>query len=189
MLDNGVNDKVNAVYSYMGAVFAAGKFTTAGGIVANRIAMWNGANWSALGTGIGGASEVFALCGNSSELIVGGHFNSAGGVVANNIARYGTLTSVSSTGGNLPSEYKLYQNYPNPFNPSTLIRFDMPEQSEASVKVFDINGKLVNTLYEGQLNAGSYSINWNASGIASGVYFYNIETGKFSRTMKMILMK
>ncbi len=92
-------------------------------------------------------------------------------------------------------QFLLLQNYPNPFNPETNIKFDLPENSFVKIKVFDILGKLVTTLLDQRLNAGSYSVNWDASQYSSGVYFYSLETvspgevGKFIQTKRMILLK
>lgn len=89
----------------------------------------------------------------------------------------------------LPKEFKLYNNYPNPFNPETVIRFDLPEQAHVTVKVYNIQGQLINTLVNGKMNAGAHSVNFMPKGMASGVYFYKIEAGKFSAVNKMIFLK
>ena len=95
----------------------------------------------------------------------------------------------------LPANYSLIQNYPNPFNPNTTIKFTIPElESEASLKnvklqVYNITGKLVRTLVNENFPAGTYSVNFNASDLSSGVYFYKIEIDGFSETKKMILVK
>jgi len=83
----------------------------------------------------------------------------------------------------------LHQNYPNPFNPSTKIKFDISSPGFTFIKVFDSNGKQVNELLSSQLNAGSYEINFNGERLSSGVYYYKIESGNFTETRKMILMK
>jgi predicted GH43/DUF377 family glycosyl hydrolase len=89
----------------------------------------------------------------------------------------------------IPLSYLLHQNYPNPFNPSTTIEFDLPKTSEVSLKVFNILGEEVATLVSDRLSAGSYSYEWDASKLASGVYLYRLETEGFVQTKKMILMK
>jgi hypothetical protein len=83
----------------------------------------------------------------------------------------------------------LSQNYPNPFNPSTTIEFDLPKTSEVSLKVFNILGEEVTTLVSDMLSVGSYSYEWDASSLASGVYLYRLEAEGFVETRKMILMK
>jgi photosystem II stability/assembly factor-like uncharacterized protein len=87
------------------------------------------------------------------------------------------------------SEYTLKQNYPNPFNPSTKIAFSIPSSSFVSLKVFDILGNEINTLVNRELTQGSYEVQFNGTDLPSGVYFYNLTAGDFSKTMKMNLLK
>ena len=89
----------------------------------------------------------------------------------------------------LPTVYSLYNNYPNPFNPATTIKYDIPEQSYVTIKIYNIVGEEVVTLLNEEQNAGRYQIQWNATQLASGVYFYRIQAGQFSDTKKMIMMK
>ncbi len=89
----------------------------------------------------------------------------------------------------LPTEYDLDQNYPNPFNPGTTINYQLPENNQVSLKVYDILGNLVSTLVDQQMDAGYHSVNWDASQLASGIYIYRIISGSFISTKKMILMK
>jgi hypothetical protein len=89
----------------------------------------------------------------------------------------------------VPTEYSLDQNYPNPFNPSTTINYQLPANNHVSLKVYDILGNLVSTLVDEEMEAGYYSVNWNASQLASGIYIYRIISGTYVSTKKMILMK
>ncbi|MCI0449834.1 MAG: T9SS type A sorting domain-containing protein [Chlorobi bacterium] len=89
----------------------------------------------------------------------------------------------------IPQSYNLLQNYPNPFNPSTKIRFDIPQNTFAELSVFDLRGVLVEEIFSGLLNAGSYSARFDGSHLSSGVYFYKLKAGDFTSTMKMILIK
>jgi hypothetical protein len=94
----------------------------------------------------------------------------------------------------IASAYSLEQNYPNPFNPLTNIIYSIPEPSYVKLCVYDINGTLVKTLYEGNQSIGKYQIVWNgenSSGkkVGSGVYFYRIQANSFMQTRKMILLK
>ncbi|MFA5403383.1 MAG: M28 family peptidase [Ignavibacteria bacterium] len=89
----------------------------------------------------------------------------------------------------ISKDFKLYQNYPNPFNPNTTIQFDLKDTQFAVLKVYDILGKEVKILVDDVLLQGSYKIDFNGSGLSSGIYFYKLETEKFSETKKMILMK
>jgi subtilisin-like proprotein convertase family protein len=88
-----------------------------------------------------------------------------------------------------PDSYSLEQNYPNPFNPATTIRFNMSKPGFTSLKVYDILGKEVANLVNQNMNAGSHSINFNASALPSGVYFYKLETDGFTDVKKMSLIK
>jgi hypothetical protein len=90
---------------------------------------------------------------------------------------------------NLPKSYDLRQNYPNPFNPSTTIAFDLPKTSKVTLKVFNILGEEVVTLVSEKLSAGSYSYEWDASNLASGVYLYRLQAGNNVETRKMVLMR
>ncbi|MBN1559478.1 T9SS type A sorting domain-containing protein [candidate division KSB1 bacterium] len=85
--------------------------------------------------------------------------------------------------------YKLYQNYPNPFNPSTCIDYQLPANEFVTLKVLDVLGKEVETLVNEQQNAGHYSVQFNASTLPSGVYFYRIEAGTYHDTKKLLLFK
>ncbi len=96
------------------------------------------------------------------------------------------LQNISSE---IPEEYSLLQNYPNPFNPETRIKFSLPKSGLTSLKVYDIKGSLLSTLVSEELEIGTYVYNFNAGGIASGVYFYILASGDFTSTNKMILVK
>ncbi len=89
----------------------------------------------------------------------------------------------------VPTEFALEQNYPNPFNPETTIRFSLPEDSHVELKIFNSVGQDVATVVNANYVAGSHSVNWNAVGLASGVYFAKLTAGKFAATKKMMLMK
>jgi len=86
-------------------------------------------------------------------------------------------------------DFVLNQNYPNPFNPSTKISFTIPNSSFVTLKVFDVLGNEVETLINGDISVGSYEMDFTAKNLTSGVYFYNLTAGNFSKTMKMILSK
>jgi len=86
-------------------------------------------------------------------------------------------------------EFKLLQNFPNPFNPVTTIRFVLAKQTDVELTVFDASGKKVRTLINGSMKAGEQSIQFNASDLASGVYFYRVKAGNYSETKKMLLIK
>jgi L-ascorbate metabolism protein UlaG (beta-lactamase superfamily) len=89
----------------------------------------------------------------------------------------------------LPAEYSLGQNYPNPFNPVTVISYQLPAVSNVILKVYDVFGREVTTLVNEKKPAGSYNVQFNASRMASGVYFYRLTTESFSQVKKMLLIK
>jgi len=98
-------------------------------------------------------------------------------------------TSVEDVTASIPTEYELYQSYPNPFNPTTTIKYSIPEQSHVTLKVFDVRGRELAILVNGQQPKGNYEIEFNATELTSGVYFYKIQTGDFVDTRKMILLR
>jgi len=95
-----------------------------------------------------------------------------------------------------PTEFRLEQNYPNPFNPVTKIRYTIPnvslsgvEGSRVQLKVYDVLGKEVATLVNEEKPAGNYEVEFNATNFTSGVYFYQLKSGSFIQTNKMILLR
>ena len=85
--------------------------------------------------------------------------------------------------------FKLDQSYPNPFNPTTTISYQIKQYSSIDINIYDINGRLVENLFNGFKSAGSYSFDWDANNIPSGVYFLNMNTNSFSSTQKLMLIK
>jgi hypothetical protein len=88
-----------------------------------------------------------------------------------------------------PVQFELAQNYPNPFNPSTTIRFSLPQNSNVTLKVYNALGQEVSTLINRVMDAGAHSINFDASMMNSGIYFYRLDTDQFSEVRKMTLIK
>jgi hypothetical protein len=97
------------------------------------------------------------------------------------------LTSITSE--STPTIYSLGQNYPNPFNPVTSLSFTLPEAGKVNLTVYDVNGRLITTLVDGYRQQGSHEVSFDGSGLASGVYFYQLSTGEFNSIGKMVLMK
>jgi hypothetical protein len=89
----------------------------------------------------------------------------------------------------IPNYYSLAQNYPNPFNPSTTIKFSVPKTTSVSLKVYDVLGREVAVLVNEVKQAGFHTVDFNASNLASGIYFYKIEAGDFNAVKKMMLVK
>ena len=117
----------------------------------------------------------------------GANFTTASGF------KIGYATSDPITGiadeGVVPEKYELSQNYPNPFNPVTVIRYSIPKAEEVSLVVYNLIGEEVAHLIDERKPAGSYTVKWNASDFASGIYFYRLQTGDFVQTRKMVLLK
>lgn len=145
----------------------------------------NGANWIEFMTGMPEASIVMDLSivpGNRKIRAAthgnGGYerplFGNPSNVVNNNI---------------MPDEYKLEQNYPNPFNSMTNIKFQMLNKGMVTVKVFDVVGREVAILVNKELEAGSYEVRFDAGGLTSGVYFYQMKAGGFTDTKSMVVLK
>jgi hypothetical protein len=97
--------------------------------------------------------------------------------------------AVNNISNEIPKSYNLQQNYPNPFNPTTNIKFDVPKSGNVKLTVYDILGDQVELLVNNYMVAGSYSTDFHANNLSSGVYFYKLEAGSFSETRKMILNK
>jgi hypothetical protein len=89
----------------------------------------------------------------------------------------------------LPETFALHQNFPNPFNPTTTIQYALPTGSLVSLQVFDILGREVATLVNEFKNAGEHQVQFNASGLGSGVFFYRLQAGRFIETKRMMLVK
>ncbi|RPI18344.1 MAG: T9SS C-terminal target domain-containing protein [Ignavibacteriae bacterium] len=143
----------------------------------------------------GGATWNIVLTGCSSEFNSIYFINSDVGWIA------GSLHSILKTtngGGpvgsgtaqnNNPAVFSLSQNYPNPFNPKTNINYQLPVNSNVKLSIFDITGREIAILVNQKQNAGSYNVEWNASDFASGVYFYKLETERFTQSKRMVLIK
>ncbi|RQW02426.1 MAG: T9SS C-terminal target domain-containing protein [Calditrichaeota bacterium] len=87
------------------------------------------------------------------------------------------------------TSFEMMQNYPNPFNPTTRISFSVPVREQVTLKVYDITGQEVSTLVNDIKEAGTYSIEFNAANLPTGVYFYRIDAGSFTQIRKMMLVK
>ncbi len=97
-------------------------------------------------------------------------------------------TGINQTNSEL-NDYNLSQNFPNPFNPETSIQFNLPVRSNVQLNVFDANGKIVKELINEERFEGSYTVTFSGDDLPSGIYYYRLNAGQFSKTMKMILLK
>ncbi len=100
-----------------------------------------------------------------------------------------TASASPHLGSGAVSEFSLSQNYPNPFNPQTTISFSLPEASDVTLTVFNVSGQEVATLVNGNLSAGSHTVNFDGASLTSGVYLYRLTAGSFTAQKKMVLMK
>ncbi|MEO8209698.1 MAG: choice-of-anchor B family protein [bacterium] len=121
-------------------------------------------------------------------------FLPSGNIIASDIStglyvlKLGTVSSVNNNNSEAEN-FTLSQNYPNPFNPITTITYYIPKQSFVKIKVTDVAGREVKTFVNDIQSTGSYSVEFNGDGFASGIYYYSIEAGSYKETKKMILVK
>ncbi len=143
----------------------------------------NGSSWTPENKGL---TNTFiynlAIAGNN---LFAGTFNK--GVWTRPLSEM--ITGVKDKQNNIPVNYSLSQNYPNPFNPSTIIKYQIPKEGYVVLKVYDILGNNVKTLVDGYKTQGKYSVNFNASNLSSGVYFYQLRAGNFVAAKKLLLLK
>jgi photosystem II stability/assembly factor-like uncharacterized protein len=165
----------NAIVRYKNNIFVASN--NQGVFVSTN----NGADWSNFNNSFG--AQV------SSLAIFNGYLY-AGYGLGQGVHRY-KLETVTSNESHISQtlRYELKQNYPNPFNPVTTITFSLPVKSFVTLKVYDIIGKEVATIVNEELQAGTYEKKWDASNLNSGVYIYKLQSGNFSSSKKLILMK
>jgi hypothetical protein len=124
--------------------------------------------------------------------VSGGNLSTTGLDITDVLVDVGSpvITGVSDEkNSTLPMTFSLSQNYPNPFNPTTTIKFGLPKAADVSLVVYDILGRKVTELVHGNLTAGYHTVNFNASNLASGVYFYRIQAGDFVSVKKLMLLK
>ncbi|MBN1637411.1 MAG: T9SS type A sorting domain-containing protein [Ignavibacteriales bacterium] len=147
-----------------------------------------------------------AALGKTNDNITG-HQHSGGGTACpgvNLISKYNYIrnevynklnpTDIQEDEGQLISEYKLYQNYPNPFNPTTKVKYTIPKSETGEVNkvtliVYDIMGREIETLVNENKSSGTYEIEFNASNLVSGIYFYRLKIANFISIKKMIYLK
>jgi hypothetical protein len=137
----------------------------------------------------GDTLSVYALIVSGSNLFAGTdvHDGTTSSVWRRPLSEM--ITAVQRKADPIPVKYALDQNYPNPFNPSTMISYQVNSLSKVSLKVYDLLGREVATLVDELKGQGSYSVIFNATNIPSGVYFYRFQSGKYSETKKLLLLK
>jgi photosystem II stability/assembly factor-like uncharacterized protein len=142
----------------------------------------NGTSWMSVNTGLTD-SYVYTLCVSGTNLFAG----TDSGVWKRPLSEMTTAVERSTI--EEPTHFSLNQNYPNPFNPTTTFSFSLPCRSFVSLKIFDLLEREVATIVTEQLSAGSYSKQWNASNMSSGIYFYRLQAGSYTQTKKLLLLK
>ncbi|CAN5465251.1 hypothetical protein BH10BAC5_BH10BAC5_11860 [soil metagenome] len=153
--------------------------TRAGNIYATTNA---GVNWTNPVTSVAGTFQHITKSRSGSPYLYACRTNGT-------IAKYGGPFTGVTPISTVVDNYSLGQNYPNPFNPTTKITFSVPTTGLVTLKVYDMTGKETATLVNGQMSSGSYSVDFNASSLSSGIYFYSIQSGNFTDTKKMMLVK
>ena len=116
-------------------------------------------------------------------------YGSAVYILSDSLMKLSVPTAVRSVEGKVPDHFILEQNYPNPFNPVTIISYQLPKTSRLTLKVYDVLGRVVATLAEGNQNAGTHEVAFDGSRLSSGVYFYRLQAGAFSDVKKLMLVK
>ena len=134
-----------------------------------------------------------ATSNNSNYILKGTTGNSttgkSSGVSYNLNSVIFTMTDIEKIDISLPDNYKLFRNYPNPFNPITNIKFQLPEFTHVRLSVYDLTGRLINTIIDENMDAGTYTIKWDASKLNSGVYVIKIHALNYLSSVKCILLK
>ncbi len=144
-----------------------------------------GATWNAANAGLPAGTIINCLSVVDSSLFAG---TPDFGVWFRPLSQL--VTDVRNTdNGTVVNRFDLNQNYPNPFNPSTVINYELPASSHVTLKIYDVLGRVIATLVNGQEPAGSHSVTMNGSGLPSGVYFYHMQAGTYSATKKLLLLK
>lgn len=147
-----------------------------------------GLNWTGYTNPFGSMNDIFFVNEYTGWVTTGGYQVQV--KILKSIT--GGIMSLENLSQTSVLDYHLYQNYPNPFNPSTKIRFEVPNSgfnSNIRLNIYDISGKLVSELINGDFEGGIYEINWNAGNLPSGTYFYSLIAEDYKEVKKMILMK
>jgi hypothetical protein len=156
------------------------------------LAKFDGTTWTVYNTSNSGLPDD-----NVWPIAIDGSGNKWIGTYGGGLAVYkeGGVVSVKEIPDkNIPEAFVLFQNYPNPFNPTTTISYNLVKVQNldkvmVSLRVYDMLGREVATLVNGQKPAGTYTLQWNAANLPSGVYFYRLQTGTFTETKKLVLLK
>jgi len=136
------------------------------------------------------AYNTVTMSAATGTVTIGGHTGSGSSRLSDeHDAPYQPIIEYHHEKENVPVEFKLAANYPNPFNPATMINYQLPENRQVRLDVFDILGRHVSTLVNETVEAGYHQVSFDASGLSSGVYLYRIQAGEFVQTRKMLMVK
>ena len=152
--------------------------------------MWTQQGNKLVGTGaVGNAQQGISvsLSSDGNTAIVGGPTDNGEAGAAWVYTR--GASSVRGQSGQVPQQFGLEQNYPNPFNPTTTFSFNIPHSTFVILKIYNVLGREVATLVNENRAAGRYKTQWDATGVASGLYFYRLEAGEFVETRKLALLR
>jgi hypothetical protein len=115
--------------------------------------------------------------------------NSDYDIYIDNVSLKEVVTGIHDKDKTLPTAFALHNNYPNPFNPRTVIRWQLAGGSDVELSVYNLLGQKIATLVSERQNAGYHQVEWDASGFASGIFYYRIQTGEFQDVKKMVLLR
>jgi hypothetical protein len=166
--------------------------TLSGGALASNI-FWVVAGEVTIGTTV--QMKGIILCKTQIAMNTGASLNgralaqTAVTLDANAVTKPGSISSIKTDEQQMPVKFTLAQNFPNPFNPGTTIKFSLPIAAHVALNIYNAIGMEVSSLISEDMNPGVYSIQWNASGFASGVYYYKIVAGNYKETKKLLLLK
>lgn len=172
---------LNALFIYSIAVNLSDKIYIASWTSGVFESTDNGTTWNSIGMGGYGVSSL-VVPKNNDNIYVG---TKEGKIYLSK--RVAGVTSLESE--EIPTKFELYQNYPNPFNPVTTIKFAVPQSGKYTLKVYDILGQEVATLFDGEMNPGIQKITFNGSNLSSGIYIYRLIGNNVNISKKMILVK
>lgn len=165
-------------YNSPGATIITKKYNTAGDSLA------------AATINLPGVQNEFITGGPGNSILISGDFVVTSSSANVFLVDYSVTTGINPVLNSTPDKFSLSQNYPNPFNPTTKISFNIPQTSNVTLNIFDATGKMVRTLINDQSFAtGTHELEFNASALSSGTYYYQITAGSFTETKKMIMVK
>src|SRR5690606_32754994 len=163
--------------------------------ITSGIARWDGTSWGSLNgllrdRGVNGANVSTMVLDGRGNLYVGGNFASVGTVVpAANVARWNGVAATAAEKGALPATFQLTPAYPTPFNPSTRFSVILGRPGEVRIGIFDVLGREVARLHDGNLSAGQHAFTWEAHEMGSGIYLVRAIFGSSLVAQRVVLLR